>query len=89
MLLCLLKDTENDNTTLRNDLTNTVFKKDNFSLSPGSGISMSGLDFDPNEDELGELLTEIGVPEVFPSRFVGYSGSKWFQFCEKSFTSKA
>ena len=76
VLFCLMKDTENDNTLLRDDLITTVFKKDNFPLSPGSGISMNSLDFDPDVVDLDEMLNQIGVPEVGSSRSVGYSGSE-------------
>jgi hypothetical protein len=41
VLFCVMKDTKNDNKVLRDDIITTVFKKDKFPLSPGSGISMS------------------------------------------------
>jgi hypothetical protein len=66
-----MKDHENDNTNLRDELIAECITTDNLSMSPASGFSINA----PEELDLQELLNDIGSPDD-DSRSIGYSGSK-------------
>jgi hypothetical protein len=70
VLFCLMKDHENDNTILRDELIAECITKDNLSMSPASGFSMH----EPDEADLHQLLNEISSPDD-SSRSIGFSAS--------------
>ena len=70
VLFCLMKDHENDNTNLRDELIAECITRDNLSMSPASGFSINAHD----DTDLDQLLNDIGIPDE-DSRSIGYSGS--------------